>query len=64
LTELTQVWATVAGCSCCEVTSRFSLEISAVVSFASMALRRENAERTNTFCSPYRIVLNHGDTVG
>ena len=36
LTEVTQACATAAGSSCLEVTSRFSFEIAAVVSFASM----------------------------
>ena len=43
-TEFTQDWATAAGCSCCEVTSRFSFEIALVVSLASMLL--------STFATP------------
>ncbi len=31
LTECSQVWATAAGCPCCAVTSRFSLEMAVVV---------------------------------
>src|SRR6516165_9777855 len=37
-TDDTQACATAAGCSCLAVTSRFSLEMAVVVSFASMLL--------------------------
>ena len=39
LTEFTQAWATAGGLLLLEVTSRFSLEMAAVVSLASMLLR-------------------------